>query len=98
MIIESVILVIFIISFGGLLFMMFRKIPKLNTLPRNGTTGIKKHHFILETEEKIKNIFIAFEKQIWLHKLLSWLKVFILKIETRVDHLLHKIRQKNKTK
>ncbi len=71
-----------------------RKIPVLVTLPQNGKTGIRKHHYIVETEQKIKNIFLFFEKQILLHKLLSFVKVMTLKIETKVDHLLHSIRKK----
>lgn len=68
--------------------------PVLNSLPKNGTTGIKKHHYILEIEGKLKGFFLYFEKQIFLHKFLSWVKIVTLKIETRVDHLLHKIRKK----
>jgi len=95
MIIEIIILSIFALSFCGLAFILARKIPVLNNLPHNGTTGIRKHYYILEAEHKIKNIFNFFEKQIYLHKLLSWVKVMTLKIETRVDHSLHKIRKKS---
>jgi len=98
MIIETIILAIFVCSFGGVLFVLARKIPVLSNLPQNGTTGIKKHHYILETEQKIKAFFNFFEKQIYLHKLLSWVKVMTLKIETKVDKLLHKIRTENKKK
>ena len=34
------------------------------------------------------------EKQIFMHKFLSWTKVMTLKIETRIDALLQKIRKK----
>jgi len=94
MIVGSIVLVIFICSLGGALLILIRKAPVLNTLPQNGTTGIKKHQYILEIEKKIKDIFITFEKQIYLHKLLSFVKIMTLKIEVRVDHLLHKIRRK----
>ena len=87
--------IIFIISLGGVLFILARKAPALGALSQNGTTGIKKHHYILGVENKIKDIFLAFEKQIYLHKFLSWAKVMILKLETKVDHLLHSIRKKN---
>ena len=73
---------------------MARKIPVLNSLPQNGSTGIRKHQIILNIENKIKDILVFFEKQIFLHKFLSWVKVMTLKIETRVDVLLHKIRKK----
>jgi len=102
MIIESIFLIIFILSFGGVLLILIRKIPVLVALPQNGSTGIKKHHIIVKAESKIKDISTIFEKQIILHKFLSWVKIVTLKIETRVDHLLHKIRhkdqQKNKSK
>ncbi len=94
MIIESIVLAIFVISLGGALIILSRKIPVLSTLPQNGTTGFQKHQYISEIENKIKKVLIFFEKQIFLHKLLSWTKVLILKIEVRVDHLLHKIRSK----
>lgn len=95
MIIESIILSIFVISLGGLTFILARKLPVLAKLPQNGTTGIKKHRYISRAENKIKDFFIAFEKQIWLHKILSWVKVITLKIEVQVDHLLRDIRKKS---
>jgi len=94
MIVELIISIIFILSLGGVLFILARKVPVLNSLPYNGTTGIRKHQVILDTENKIKEILISFEKQILLHKFLSWVKVMTLKFETRVDILLHKIRKK----
>jgi hypothetical protein len=96
MIIEFIISAILICSLGGALFILYRKLPVLNSLPQNGTTGIREHHVILNIENKIKAIFIYFEKQIILHKVLSWTKVLTLKIETKVDHLLHGIRAKAK--
>jgi hypothetical protein len=92
--IELIILIIFILSFGGLVLLLLRKAPALNSLPHDGTTGIKKHHIILDFENKVKEVVVYFEKQIFLHKFLSWIKVMTLKIETKVDHLLHNIRKK----
>ena len=94
MLIESIILIILVCSFGGVLFILARKIPTLNSLPYNGTTGIREHKLVLKTENRIKEILTSFEKQIYFHKFLSWVKVITLKIVTRVDHLLHKIRKK----
>ena len=88
--IELIIFVIFILSFAGLLFIFWRKMAVVNSLPSNGTTGIRKHRIILNIENRIKNVFVFFEKQIFWHKFLSWIKVMTLKIETRVDHLLQK--------
>ena len=94
MLIESIILIIFVISLGGILFILARKLPVLNALPQNGSTGIREHHIIINIENKIKNVFVYFEKQIYMHKFLSWVKVITLKIETRIDALLQKIRKK----
>jgi hypothetical protein len=98
MAIESIILIIFVVSFGGALLILARKMPVLNSLPQNGTTGIKKHHIILNAENKIKNISNFFDKQIFLHKFFSWVKVMTLKIETRVDVVLRNIRKKAQDK
>ena len=93
---EFIALIIFVLSLCGAIYILVRKIPALNTLPQTGASGIRGHHFILGVEEKIKQLLAAFEKQIFLHKFLSWVKVMTLRIETRVDNLLHRIRQKNK--
>lgn len=90
---ETIISIIFVISLGGVLFILARKIPVLNSLPQNGTTGIKKHHIVLNIENKVKDFLISVEKQIFLHKLLSWVKVMTLKVEVAVDNLLHSIRR-----
>jgi hypothetical protein len=94
MVVELIFSAIFILSLAGASVILARKIPVLNALPYSGSTGIKKHHIILETENKIKNILLFFEKQIFMHKFLSWVKVMTLKFETRVDHSLHRIRKK----
>ena len=94
MIIESIVLIIFVLSFGGILLILARKIPTLNSLPQNGSTGIKEHKIVLNVENKIKEVSVLFEKQIFLHKFFSWVKVMTLKIETRVDIVLRNIRKK----
>jgi fructose-specific phosphotransferase system component IIB len=91
--IELVILIIFVLSLGGVIFILARKMPALHSLPHNGTTGIKKHRVISNIETRIKDVLVYFEKQIFLHKFLSWVKIMTLKIETKVDHLLHVIRK-----
>ena len=94
MLIESIVLFIFVCSLGGVLLILIRKVPVLNSLPQNGSVGIKKHQVILNIENKIREIIVSFEKQIFLHKFLSWVKIMILKIETKIDVLLHKVRKR----
>ena len=92
--IELIAAIILVISLGGALFILVRKVPVLATLSQNGSTGIKDHRIVLSIGNKVKEVFLAFEKQIFLHKFLSWVKVMTLRIETRIDVLLHKIRKK----
>ncbi len=94
--IDLILFIIFVLSFGGVLFILARKLPVLASLPQNGKTGIRKHNIILNAENKIKNVLLAFEKQIYLHRFLSFVKVMTLKIETKVDSLLCDIRKKQK--
>ena len=64
MFIDSIVVGIFIVSFGGVLVMLVRKIPALNALPFHGTSGIKKHKIVSGVENKIKNVpspFASFE-------------------------------------
>lgn len=92
--IELIATIIFIISFSGVLFILYRKVPVLNTLSQNGSTGIREHHYIRNIESKIKDFFLLFKKQILLHKLLFWVKRLIVKAEVKIDHLMHSIRRK----
>jgi len=90
--------VIFIISFAGLGFILYKKMPTLLTLPESKNNIIRDHHIILNAENKIKEIFVYFEKQIWLHKFLFWIKCIVSKIEHGLDDWLHKIRKKAQEK
>jgi hypothetical protein len=90
----SIILAIFVLSFGGVIYLLVKKMPELNSLPQSSGAGVREHRLILNIESKIKGVAVFFEKQIFLHKILSWIKVITLKIETRVDHALHKVRKK----
>lgn len=91
--IEFIILIIFIISLGGLLFILNRKISVLNGLSENGSSGIEKHKFIIGIEEKIKEFRAIFRKKFSLHKILSWVKIITMKIEVMIDYWLHKARK-----
>ncbi len=93
---ELIILIIFILSLGGIVFILARKMPILVQLPQNGTTGIKEHRIFLVVTEKIESIYSIFKKQIIMHKLLSYAKVIILKVEVKIDQLLHSLRKKVK--
>ena len=91
---EFIITIIFVLSLGGFLFILARKAQVLATLPKNGGTGLRQHKLFAIAEQKIKEISLLIKKQIFLHKLLSWVKCLTLKIETKIDTLLHSIRKK----
>lgn len=93
--VQLIAFIIFILSIFSIAFILYKKIPVLVNLSKNGHHGIKKHELILDMEKKIKHFnFNFFQKQVYLHKFLSKLKVLILKIETKIDVLLHGIRKK----
>ena len=75
--------------------MVGKKVPALAKMPQNGSSGFKEPVALQKVQRKIKDThFHFFEKQMLLHKILSVTKVWILKIETKVDQLLHGIRKK----
>ena len=93
--IQLIAFIIFIISISVVLFILYKKIPVLAELPQNGHHGFNKPELFLKLEKKIRGIhFSFFEKKVFLHKLLSKFRVLVLKIETKVDKLLHGIRKK----
>ncbi len=92
--IQLIVFIIFLISVLGITFILYRKIPVLIELPRNGSMGLRNHQVIVDIENKIKEIQTVFKKQILLHKFLSWVKCLTLKVEVKIDHLLHSIRKK----
>lgn len=86
--------IIFIISITGVVFILYKKIPVLINLPQNGHHGFKKPKIVTKIEKKIKETYFHFfKKQMFLHKLLSKTKVWILKTETKIDNLLYGIRK-----
>jgi len=92
---QIIFLVIFLISLFGLAFVLYKKIPMLVTLPRNGHHGFKKPEFISKIEKRVKDThFHFFEKQMLLHKLLSKLRIWVLKTERKIGEALYGIRKK----
>ena len=73
---------------------MARKIPALVVLPQNGSANRDKNRAISGIEKKIKKLSLFFEKQIFLHKFLLWIKVMVVGVETKIDTLLHKVRRR----
>ncbi len=93
--VQLIAFIIFIISILAVTFILYKKIPLLVGLPKNGEHGLKKPGFLSKIEKKIKaHHFHFFKKQMLLHKLLSKTKIWVLKAETKIDNTLHGIRKK----
>ena len=92
---QLIALIIFIVSLAELIFILWKKIPVLVQLPQNGHHGFKKSESIANIEKKIKDTYFhLFSKQMLLHKVLSFVKITTLKLETKIDELLHGIRKR----
>ena len=92
--IQLILLVIFFISLFAVFFILYRKLSVLVQLPQNGHHGLKKPKYIMDFEKKIKDhYFHIFEKKVPLHKFLSKARVWILKMENKIEVLLHGIRK-----
>ena|SRR5581483_4206535 len=88
--------IIFLVSVAGIAFLVVKKMPQVAQVSERGTMTFKKGGWVVNLEKKVKDAYVHFfEKQIPLHKFLSFLKVLILKTERRVDHWLHGIRKKS---
>ncbi len=92
--VELIAFIILILSIAGIIVILFRKVPTLASLPQNGSVGLKKPQVIVRVQKRIQDThFHFFEKQMLLHKILSFVKIWTLKIEIRIDALLHRIRK-----
>ena len=93
--VQLITFIIFLISASVVAVILYRKIPVLIELPQNGHHGIKKPELVMNVEKKVKDFhFHFFKKQILLQKILSFMKVLVLKIENKIDVLLHGVRKK----
>lgn len=87
--IELIALIIFVLSFSGILFIFWRKIPVLAQLP-DVHEGIQKEGVIISIKEKAKGIL---PNELHIVKWLSKIRVWILKLEKYIDNLLQKTRK-----
>jgi len=93
--VQLIAFIIFTVSTLVILFILYKKIPVLVQLPKNGYNGFKKPELIFKIEKKIKDYhFHFFKKQMLLHRILSKSIIWILKIERKIGELLHGIRKK----
>jgi len=91
---ELIVTIILILSILGIVFISFRKMSDLVKLPQNDQGAFFGGVATSKIQNKIDAIFLVFRRQIFLHKFLSWVKVMTMKIEVKIDNLLHGIRKK----
>lgn len=87
---ELIALIILLLSLSWIAFMLWKKIPVLVQLSETNE-GIQKDNIISVVKKKIKKI--SFDKLIFL-KVLSKIRIYILKAEKFVDQHLQKMRKK----
>lgn len=92
--VQLIAFLIFLLSLVAIAVILYKKIPVLVQLPQNGHHGFKKHHLIEKAEKNVKDFhFNLFHKKTYLHKLLSKMRVLILKLERKIGETLHVIRK-----
>ena len=91
---EIIAIVILIISIFGIGIIIYRKIPTLRELPEPFEKSAKnKNSFFLKIKEKIKNLLISNEK--YLQKILSKIRILILKIDNKTFGWLQELRKRS---
>jgi hypothetical protein len=88
--VELIALIIFVLSFGGICFILARKMPVLVQLPEV-QEGVQKENIFSVLIKKIKNIS---PDKIILLKTLSKVRVYILKAEKYIDNHLQGARKR----
>lgn len=92
--VQLIAFIIFVVSVAGVIFILWKKTPALLQLPQNGHNSFKKPALVVKIEKKLKEKhFHLFEKRMLLHKILSKVLIWVLKIERKIGEKLHIIRK-----
>jgi len=91
-------LIIFTLSFSGMLFVIIRKWPELKAVSILGNADTDERPFTERAKEKIKNLkpIKDFSSEKLLKKFFIRLKILLSKGEKRVDKYLHKVSHSQK--
>ena len=91
-------LIIFVLSFLGMLFVVFKKWPELKAVSVLGNIDIDERPFAERAKEKIKNLkpIKDFSSEKLLKKFFIRLKILLSRGEKRVDKYLHKVSHSQK--
>ncbi len=94
---DIIALLILLVSGGGIFYIIIRKIPVLVDL-NTEEQEVKKNNLFLKIKSKsliISQRIKSFSFNKFFHKILSKLKIFILRLEKFIDYYLQKTRKKN---
>lgn len=91
---EIIASLIFIFSFLGISWIVFPKLPSLDTLPEKKESEISKIKRKLREINPLKN----FQREIFLEKIISRVRIFALKVDNLTFRWLRELRAKQKEK
>jgi len=93
-----ILLIIFALSFLGMLFIVFKKWPELKAVSVLGESHIDQRPFAQRAKEKIKNLkpIRDFSSEKLLKKFFIRLKVLLSKGDRRIDKYLHQVSHSQK--
>jgi len=96
--VESLAIIILVLSFLGMAVIFWRKLPVLVTLEREPRSS--ESHFISKLKKRFSNFrpFQNFSYETFLQKFLSKIRVLALKVEHKTTNRLQNMREKAKHK
>jgi len=98
--VDLVFLIIFLLSFLGIIIIILQKIPVLVQLPDTEQKSVFANlsQKIKNNFKKIKDFTKEFSFEVFFQKILSKIRVLNLKLENKITHWLQSLREKNKKK
>lgn len=93
---DIIALIVLVISFSGLLFFIFKKIPALKAMPEPESIFLKKE-FKKKIREKTKEVIKERSNSLEaaLHKLLSKIRILSLKTDKKMSDWIIKLRERS---
>jgi len=89
-----IILIVFLFSLIGIIYIIYKKIPLLKTLPEKKDNKINWKTIYLNFKNSSFFKKIIFNLDIFLQKFLSRIKILVLKIENKISYWLQKLRKR----
>jgi len=92
-------IIILLGSLCGMGVILYRKIPEISELPKiSAEFSLKEKLLKLKEKIKILNPFKSFSGEVFLQKILSKIRILILKTDSKTFSWLQKLRERSKRK